>query len=49
MKKAALITLQYINNYGSVLQTYASQEVINKHNYETEILNYIRKNCSYEF
>lgn len=48
MKKISLITLQYINNYGSVLQTYASQEYLRKHGYSVEVVNYTRENCRFD-
>lgn len=47
-KKISLITLQYINNYGSVLQTYASQEYLSKHGYFVEVVNYTRENCRFD-
>jgi len=49
MKKASIITLQYIDNYGSVLQTYATQEVMRNYGYEGEIVNYTRENYRYSF
>ena len=49
MKKASVITMQYIDNYGSVLQTLATQEVLNSIGYESEIVNYTRENCNYSF
>lgn len=49
MKKASIITLQYIDNYGSVLQTYATQEIFRSIGYESEIVNYTRENCTYSF
>ncbi len=48
MKKISLITLQYINNYGSVLQTYASQEYLKKFGCFVEIVNYTRENCRFD-
>lgn len=42
MKKISLITLHAVKNYGSVLQTYATQEYFKKHNFDVEVLNYIR-------
>ena len=44
-KKVSLITLQYINNYGSVLQTYASQMYLEGKGCSVEIVNYTRENC----
>lgn len=48
MKKISLITLQYINNYGSVLQTFASQEYLEAQGCSVEIVNYTRENCRLE-
>ncbi len=47
-KKVSLITLQYINNYGSVLQTYASQMYLQGKGYSVETVNYTRENCRFE-
>lgn len=46
--KISLITLQYIHNYGSVLQAYASQCLFEKAGYEVEVVDYIRPNCRKE-
>ena len=40
MKKVELITLQNVPNYGSVLQAYATQEIIKKMGYRVEIIDY---------
>ena len=40
MKKICLITLHRVKNYGSVLQTYATQYVLEKMGYEVEIVDY---------
>lgn len=48
MKKISLITLQYINNYGSVLQSLASQAYLSKFHYTVEIINYVRKNSQFK-
>ena len=40
MKKVGIITLHRVVNYGSVLQTYALQNKINKLGYESEIIDY---------
>lgn len=45
--KVSVITRHAIINYGSLLQTYATQFAINKLGYECEIINYIKKNESY--
>ena len=44
MKKISIITLHRVFNYGSVLQAYATQEILKKHKAETEIIDYIPKN-----
>lgn len=46
-KKVSIITLQYINNYGSVLQTYASQMYLEGKGCSVEIVNYTRENCRF--
>lgn len=40
--KISLITLHCVNNYGSVLQTYATQEVLADMGYEVEIVDFYR-------
>ena len=47
-KKLSLITLQYINNYGSVLQTYASQMYFENKGLLVETVNYTRENCRFQ-
>lgn len=49
MKKASVITLQYVNNFGSVLQTLATQETLKSMNYESEIVDYTRENFTYSY
>lgn len=39
-KKVELITLQRVPNYGSVLQAYATQKIIEKNGFICEIINY---------
>ncbi|MEZ3551786.1 MAG: polysaccharide pyruvyl transferase family protein [Muribaculaceae bacterium] len=39
-RKAALLTMFDVTNYGSVLQTFASQSVLNRLGYECEVINY---------
>lgn len=46
MKNIGIITLQYPYNYGSVLQAYALQKILNKMDYNSEIINYV---CDYDF
>jgi hypothetical protein len=48
-KKISLITLQYINNYGSVLQAYASQMYLEGKGFFVEIVNYTRENCRFDY
>lgn len=43
-KKSVLITMHYVDNYGSVLQTYASQCILRKLGYDCEVLDYVRAN-----
>lgn len=43
MMKVALITLHAIKNYGSVLQTLATQELFKEYGCEVELINYIRE------
>lgn len=40
MKKTAILTWHYYNNFGSALQAYALQNVIEQLGYHTQILNY---------
>ncbi|WP_071131746.1 polysaccharide pyruvyl transferase family protein [Enterococcus timonensis] len=48
MKKISVITLHAIKNYGSVLQTLATQEIFQNMNLEVEFVNYIRPDASDE-
>lgn len=41
--KVDLITLHNVKNYGSALQTYASQKILQNLGYEVEVINYSRK------
>ena len=43
--KADIITLHYINHYGSLLQTYATTRMFEKMGFEAEIIDYIRPNA----
>ena len=43
--KIDIITLHYIRNYGSVLQTYATQAKFESMGYEVEIIDYVRPNA----
>ncbi|MBR1555028.1 MAG: polysaccharide pyruvyl transferase family protein [Oscillospiraceae bacterium] len=42
--KLDIITLQAVQNYGSVLQAYATQEIFRQHGCDVTIINYIREN-----
>jgi hypothetical protein len=42
--KISLITLHNIRNYGSVLQTYATQKMFSRLGFEVEVVDYYRKN-----
>ena len=44
MKKIGIITFHAAHNYGSVLQAYATQTVLERLGYSTEIINYRLKN-----
>lgn len=44
--KISYITLHYISNYGSVLQTYATQAIFERLGLESECVDYVRENCS---
>ena len=41
MKKVSLITLQNVPNYGSVLQCYATEQIIESMGYDVETINYL--------
>lgn len=41
--KIAIITMHAIKNYGSALQTFATQKFLSDREYDVEIINYIRK------
>lgn len=41
--KASIITLHTVNNYGSVLQTYATQQIFKYLGYDVEFVDYWRK------
>ena len=42
MKKVSVITLQNIKNYGSMLQAYATQEILKSQGLDVEIVDYTR-------
>lgn len=41
--KVGIITFHNVNNYGSVLQTYATQETFRRLGCETEVIDYCRE------
>ncbi len=43
--KISLITLHAVKNYGSVLQTLATQKMFESYGFDVEVINYIRENC----
>ena len=43
--KAEIITLHYIQHYGSLLQTYATCKVFEKIGIEAEVIDYVRPNA----
>ena len=45
MSNVALITLHYIRNYGSVLQTYATQKKLELMGHRVHIIDYVRENA----
>lgn len=49
MKKIALLSVFDVNNYGSMLQTYAMQQVLTQLGCESEIINYKRKSLKSQF
>ncbi len=48
MKKVGILTFQYANNYGAVLQAYALRKKINSFaGYEAELINYVPEGYEY--
>lgn len=44
--KVGILTFQYADNYGAILQAYALKNTIEKQgNSDVEIINYVKKNC----
>jgi hypothetical protein len=43
MNKVAIATIVYISNYGTVLQAYATQQILRKLGYDSEIIQYLPK------
>ena len=46
--KIDVITLHAVQNYGSVLQALATQEILKQHGCDVTIIDYIRKDVRYE-
>lgn len=46
--KIDIITLHAVQNYGSVLQAFATQELFKQHDADAEIINYIKKENRYK-
>ncbi len=46
--KIDIITLQAVQNYGSVLQAFATQELFKSYGHDVTIINYVRENVRYE-
>lgn len=46
--KIDIITLNAVQNYGSVLQAFATQELLKKHGCDVTIINYVRENVRSE-
>lgn len=46
--KIDIITLQAVQNYGSVLQAFATQELFKKYGCEVTIINYVREDVKYK-
>ena len=44
--KIDVITLQAVNNYGSLLQTFATQEFFRQHGCDVRFINYARKDLA---
>ena len=40
--KISVITLHYVKNYGSVLQTYATQKTFENYGFDVQFINYVR-------
>ena len=46
--KISIITRHAITNYGSLLQAFATQTILQKLGYRSEIIDYIRDDESYQ-
>lgn len=46
--KIDIITLHAVQNYGSILQAFATQEIFRKHGCEVTIINYVREDVRFE-
>lgn len=48
MKKISLITLHRVTNFGSLLQTYATQTVLENMGFEVEVVDYVPEGLSFK-
>ena len=48
MKTVSIITLHYINNYGSVLQSLATQVFFENMGFKAEIVDIVRENYKFD-
>ena len=46
--KVEIVTLQRITNFGSLLQTYATQEAIHKLGYKTEVIDFVPEGITFK-
>ena len=46
--KVDVITLHAVQNYGSVLQALATQEILKQHGCDVTIIDYVREDVQYE-
>lgn len=46
--KVDVITLHAVQNYGSVLQALATQEILKQHGCDVTIIDYVREDVRYE-
>lgn len=47
MRKVAIATIYHVANYGTVLQAYATQQLLASLGYESEIINYVPERLSF--
>lgn len=48
MKKVSVITLHRVTNFGSLLQTYATETIIKRMGYEVEIIDFVPEGLSFK-